>query len=187
MQVLHGLGSFLRLRYLRSLPLSPTGRGLPVPFLLRSCWWVCGGRCGDHVVVRLLVLRCCVWLHVWVRPRRVLLLLLLLRLLLLWFGWLCLVILLRLLRLLRRRHGGCNVSRAVRGGHGLRSACAPGGVEDHLQLRRRNDDATINLSQLRISGGKRKSKEPSGRGTICHVTAPPGFYAAFPLGRLRSE
>ena len=75
-------------------------------FLLRSCWWVCGGRCGDHVVVRLLVLRCCVWLHVWVRPRRLLLLLLLLRLLLLWFGWLCLVILLRLLRLLRRRHGG---------------------------------------------------------------------------------
>ena len=64
---------------------------------------MCGVRSSGHAVVRLLVLRGCVWLHVWVRPRRLLLLLLLLRLLLLWFGWLCLVILLRLLRLLRRR------------------------------------------------------------------------------------
>ena len=55
-------------------------------FLLRRCWLMCGVRSSGHAVVRLLVLRGCVWLHVWVRPRRLLLLLLLLRLLLLWFG-----------------------------------------------------------------------------------------------------
>ena len=137
LQVLHGLGPFLRLRYLRSLPLSPTGRGLPVPLLLawlRRHWrHVCR---GDYVLGHLLLLRCCVGLHVLLL---LLLLLLLLRLLLLWFGWLCLVILLRLLRLLRWRLGRCDVSRGGRGrcsgggGRGLRSARGPGGFEDRLR------------------------------------------------------
>ena len=63
--------------------------------LLRRCGWC-------PVLIRLRLLRSCVWFH-FLGTLLLLLLLLLLRLLLLWFGWLCLVILLRLLRLLRRR------------------------------------------------------------------------------------